>query len=218
MPLQTRNALQRLSLEPLRVQQFMDVLYQRWLRGSILCRADAPAAGELVLDALRGSVAALRMRVLETRVDLRPGVPFRLASKAGRELSFDAPMEKAFLATLAQAAPAPVSYASARATADKLVAQANLASGANDEQLCSMLHELFLIDGVDLLLAGDGSWLQTRQPGAPSPLMRYQAAHALPLANRWHEPITLTGRGAQALIEATGVQPEPALAQAGLLV
>ena len=47
-------------------------------------------------------------------------------------------------------------------------------------------------------------WLGKSAQPSLSPLMRYQAENNLPLTNRWHEPVTLTPEGKNALIDPAG--------------
>jgi hypothetical protein len=48
--------------------------------------------------------------------------------------------------------------------------------------------------------------------------MRHQAAHDLPLMNRWHEPVALTPEGKRTLIDPSARADDATLERAGLLV
>ena len=80
-----------------------------------------------------------------------------------------------------------------------------------------MVVRMFGLDLLDLVLAGDGAWLHGGEPPAPSALMRYQAGHDPTVANRWHEPTSLTGDGARSLTDPTFPVNQAALRQAGLV-
>jgi SAM-dependent methyltransferase len=216
VPAPIRDALGELDLDFLRAQQFMDVLYQRWLRSTLLCRA-APAR-ELNPHVVRDCAIGLRLRPADGRVNLQPGVPMRMLGPNELTLDFDTSATKAFLAALAQAGTVRVAFPEVVENANRFLRQVGLPEIADDSALLAEVCRLFAVDAVDLVLTGNGAWLRTAEGAAPSPLMRYQAGENLPLANRWHEFIDLTAEGRRSLADPAQTPGEAALQQAGLLV
>jgi SAM-dependent methyltransferase len=216
-PAPMRAALAGLDLDFMRVQQFMDVMFQRLLRNSLLCRAvpspDRVAHPMVIKDCALG----LRMRPVESRVNLGPGAAMRMTGRNELSLEFDQPAEKAMLSALAQTAPARAVFWEAFDMANRLLRQAGLPPINPASDLCGPLFRLFTLDALDLALIGDGEWLQTGQPPAPSALMRYQAQRGSPVVNRWHEPVDLTPGGRQYIADPSHHPQEGAL-RAGLLV
>jgi SAM-dependent methyltransferase len=219
-PAPMRAALAGLDLDFMRVQQFMDVIFQRFLRNSLLCRAEPPPTRTANPMALKDCVLGLRLRPVESRVNLGPGAAMRMTGPNELSLEFDQPAEKAMLSALAQAAPARAPYWMAFDAANRLLLQAGLPPIDPATDLCGALFRLFTLDALDVGLIGDGEWLKTAQPPAPSALMRYQAQKGSTVVNRWHEPVDLTPGGRQYLTEAPepSLQPQEGALRAGLLV
>ncbi len=102
-----------------------------------------------------------------------------------------APAHKAFFAALCEVAPARVPFAAALARARYLLREGGSGETLPAQPLAEGLARLFAADQCDLLLAGDGAWLDLAPEPAPSALMRYQARTGHRVTNRWHEPVTL---------------------------
>ena len=215
-PTPMREALAKLEPEFLETQQWMDVIFQRWLRNSLLCRIPLPRERIIDQAAVRDCALGLRLRSADP-IDLAPGVPMRFHSLHDVTLSFSRPDEKALLTVLVDAAPARISFAEATERANQRLAAARLPPAWNFAHVSALIYRLFALDALDLVLAGNGEWLKPRTPAAPSPLMRYQVAQGLPLTNRWHEQVAVTPEGARALSDEGSAVDEAVLAQAGLL-
>ena len=216
VPAPIRDALGELDLDFLRAQQFMDVLYQRWIRSTLLCRAEPARTPQP--QVIRECAIGLRLRPADGRVNLQPGVPMRMLGPNDIALDFDTSETKAFLSALAQAGTVRVAFPDAVENANRFLRQVGLPEIADDSALLAEVCRLFAVDAADLVLTGDGSWLRTAARAEPSPLMRYQARENFPLANRWHEIIDLTPEGRTALADPAQTPAEAALQQAGLLV
>jgi SAM-dependent methyltransferase len=217
VPAPMRSALAELNLDFFHVQQFMDVLFQRWLRSSLLVRSE-PATRTADPIALRECALGLRWEIEGGRVDLAPGVPLRLTGPNGVALDFHRPLEKAFLAGLVEAWPDRVAFSDALERAHQLLQRVALPTPDDDGNLRRELQRLFSIDGLDVLFIGQGQWLRTGPAPAPSRLMRYQACGGFALTNRWHEQIELRPEGRVVLADPAPPQNEFALRQAGLLI
>ena len=217
VPAPMRAALVELDLDFLRTQQFMDVLFQRWLRSSLLVRGE-PTTRSPNPDAIRECALGLRWRFADGKVDLAPGAPLRLTGPNAVTLDFHRPLEKALLAGLIEAAPARVPFSDALERAHQLLQRVALPAPGDDAALHEALLRLFSIDALDLVLTGEGQWLRTNTPPTPSTLMRHQARGGFALTNRWHEQIDLTPEGRRALADPAQAVNESALRQAGLLV
>ena len=216
VPASVRAALADLDPDFLRAQQFMDVLYQRWLRSSLLCRAEPARTPQPHL--VRDCAIGLRLRPADGKIDLRPGVSMRMLGPNSLTLDFDHAETKAFLAALAQAGTVRVPFPEAVENANRFLRQVALPEIADDTALCAEVCRLFAVDAVDLLLSGDGALFRTSESAAPSPLMRWQARENFPLTNRWHELLDLTPEGRAILADPAQTPGEAALQQAGLLV
>jgi SAM-dependent methyltransferase len=216
-PAPMRAALAGLDLDFMRVQQFMDVIFQRLLRNSLLCRGEPSPDRSANPMALKDCALGLRMRPVESRVNLGPGAAMRLTGPNDLSLEFDQPAEKAMLSALAQAAPARTPFWQAYEAANRLLQQAGLPSIDPAANLCGPLFRLFTLDALDLALMGDGDWLNTANPPAPSALMRYQAQKGAIVVNRWHEPVDLTPEGRQYFTDPS-LHPQEGALRAGLLV
>ena len=215
VPAPVRAELAALKLDFLREQQFMDVLYQRWLRSTLLVRAEP--ARTVRTAVVRECAIGLRLRAADGRVDLKPGVTMRMLGPNGITLDFTAPEVKALLAGLAQTGTQRVAFPEAVENANRFLRQVALPEIVDDSALCAEICRLFSMDAVDLMLTGDGAWLRNGEPAGPSALMRYQAAQNLALANRWHEFLDLTPEGRRALADPANPPSPAALQQAGLL-
>ena len=217
VPAPIRDALAELDPDFLRAQQFMDVLFQRWLRSSLLCLSSPPATRTPDPQRIRDCAIGLRLRPASSSVNLQAGVPLRMLGPNDIALDFYQPDLKAFLAALAQAAPARIPFPEALENANRFLRQVGLPSIDDDAAICEETCRLFALDALDLVLAGDGDWLRPGTPAAPSVLMRHQARCDFPLANRWHELIDLTPEGRCGLADPSQPIHEPALYQASLL-
>ena len=218
MPATMQSALAPLQLDFFRTQQFMDVLFQRWLRNSLLGRA--PVAPERTTRAgvIADCALGLRMTVDAASVSLAPGISMQFTGIHGLVLEAREPVEKAVLTVLATSFPERLPFPRLCAMANQSLAEWGLPCVQDFSALHEFLHRLFALDVLDVLLCGDGEWLRTDAKPSPSALMRHQAGHDLPLSNRWHEPVALTHEGKCALIDPS-VQPDTAaLGRAGLLV
>ncbi len=218
LPAEVRSEFVALNLDFLGAQQFMDVVYHRSMRNSLLCRGSQSGRRAIDVRVIGDCAAALRMRIVSETVDLSPGVPLRLESSEGMVLEIAQPAEKAMAVVLAHAAPERVPFGKASRAASDLLARANLPSEMSDPSAqAALLYRLFSLDAVDLVLMGHGDWLRTAEPAAPSPLMRYQAAADFLVANRWHEPIRIAGDERERLVDVGCVGNLEARRHAGLL-
>ncbi len=218
LPATMPSSLAPLRLDFARTQQFMDVLFQRWLRNSLLSRA--PIAHE---RAIRASVIAdcalgLRMSVDAGSINLAPGFPMQFTGIHGIVLEAREPVEKAVLTVLANSFPERLPFPTLCAMANQSLAEWGQPCVSDFSALHEFLHRLFALDALDVMLCGDGAWLRKSAPPSLSLLMRHQAENDLPLTNRWHEPVALTPEGKRALVDPSVRPDETLLARAGLLV
>ena len=217
VPAPMRAALAPLQLDFARQQQFMDVLFQRWLRDSLLSRAPIAPERNVRASVLADCALGLRMTADAGAHSLAPGQTMRFTGTHGLVIEVRDSVEKAVLSLLAAAFPSRLPFPSLCAKANQSLAEGGLPCIADFTALHDFLHRLFALDVLDVVLCGDGDWLATRaQPGL-SALMRHQAANDLPLTNRWHEPVALTEQGKRALIDPSARPDAESLMRAGLL-
>lgn len=216
VPEPMRAPLAALELDFVRQQQFMDVLFPRVLRNTLLCRADAQPRREVDASVIAQCAVGLRLRPAESRVDLRAGVPMRWLGANDLALDFSRPGEKALLAVLAQSAPSRVAFSQALEATNAMLTRIGLPP-ADAAEMCALLFRIFALDGLDLMALGEGVWLLTRQPPAASELMRFQARTGRAVVNRWHEIVSVTAEGRAWLSDPASV-PNDGAARAGFLV
>ena len=217
VPEAMRTPLEKLSLGFTEQQQYMDVIFQRWLRNSLICRADQSVQRIPDPGVLRDCALGLRLQAVETRLNLAPGATMRLVDASHHAIDFHQSSEKALLAVLSQSIPARIPFANVIGAANRLLAQVNLPAIEDTAETCGFLLRLFTLDALDLVLIGDGDWLRTSNPPAPSALMRYQSRNGLPVINRWHEPVAVSGDGLSWLTD-DATEPNEGAFRAGLLV
>ncbi len=218
LPAAMQSALAPLHADFMRTQQFMDVLFQRWLRNSLLSRAPVSAERAVRAGVMADGALGLRMKVDAGAIDFTAGTPMQFTGVHGLVLEAREPVEKAVLTVLATAFPERLTFPSLCSMANQSLTEWGLPCIADFSALHEFLHRLFALDALDVMLCGDGEWLRkSSQPGL-SALMRFQVQHDLPLTNRWHEPIALTPDGKRALIDPAARSDAAALAAAGLLI
>jgi trans-aconitate methyltransferase len=218
VPAAMRDALSPIQPDFVRTQQFMDVLFQRWLRNSLVSRTPVAADRTVRTATLADCALGLRMTVDVSTVNLTPGRPMRFSGVHGLQIETHGSLEKAMLTVLANSFPARLPFPAVCAMANHALAEFGLPVARDFSMLHDFLHRLLAIDALDAMLSGGGEWLANSARPALSPLMRYQAEHDLPLTNRWHEPIALTPAGKRALIDPAAAVNDAALMRAGLLV
>ncbi len=218
LPAPMQAALTHLQPDFARTQQFMDVLFQRWLRNSLLTRAPIASERSIRPSMLADCAFGLRMTAEPGAHNLYPGNAMRFTGTHGLVLEARESVEKATLSLLADAFPSRLPFPALCAKVNQSLAEAGLPSIVDFSALHDFLHRLFALDVLDVVLTGRGEWLGTGKHPSLSPLMRYQATHDFPLTNRWHEPVALTAEGKRALLDPS-VRPDlSALQRAGLLV
>jgi len=217
LPATMRAALAALGSDFVRRQQYMDVLFQRWLRNSLLCRtpiADRTVRAGVLADCALG----LRMTVDAGGIDLTAGHVMRFEGVHGLVIEAREPVEKAVLTVIANSFPDRLPFPALCAMANQSLAEGGLRCIRHFVALHEFLHRLFALDALDVMLCGDGEWLKRGAKPGLSGLMRYQVEHDLPLTNRWHEPVTLTPEGKRALVDPVSRPDDVTLSRAGLLV
>jgi SAM-dependent methyltransferase len=218
LPVEARGALAELDVDFFRGQQLLDLLGNRQYRASLLTRAGAPPACEPDPAVITECAVGFHLRAVDNKIDLGPGVPLRLLGRHDFLLSVEKPAQKAFFAALCEAFPQRIAFSQAVARAVELLQQHGLPAELDSAPLAIGLVKLFTIDQCDLLLAGDGSWLRLSPRSAPSPLMRHQAQHGLPVTSRWHEIVELTDEDRRWVAGVGHSSREAALVKSGLAV
>lgn len=218
LPATMQSALAPLQLDFVRTQQFMDVLFQRWVRNSLLSRAPVAPDRAIRPGVMTDCALGLRMTVDAGSINLTPGHPMQFAGIHGLVLEAREPVEKAALTVLASSFPERLTFPALCAMLNQSLAGWGLPCVSDFSALHEFLHRLFALDALDVMLCGDAEWLRKTAKPSLSTVMRYQAENDLPLTNRWHEPVALTPEGKRALIDSSFPPDETAMALAGLLV
>src|SRR4030095_2218485 len=139
VPESMRAPLEKLGPNLLQQQQFMDVIFQRWVRNRLLCREKASLQRVPNSRVVRECALGLRLHPVEARVNLAPGTAMRLADSNHQAMDFHLPAEKALLAVLSQAIPARIPFAKAVGAANSLLAQVKLPAGEDTSGTCACL-------------------------------------------------------------------------------
>jgi SAM-dependent methyltransferase len=218
LPLPARQALADLNLDFTRGQQFLDLLGNRRFRNSLLIRGVPPESRTPDASVIPECAVGLHLRPAEARIDLSSATPLRLVGRHDFQLSVSAVGQKAFFAALCEAAPARIPFRNALARAADLLCQAGNPALLEAEPLAVGVAKLFAIDQCDLLLAGEGTWLNVSPAPAPSALMRHQARSGFHVANRWHEDVELSAANRRWVAGEAPATNEAALIKTGLAV
>lgn len=187
---EARLPLTELILDPLREQQYLDLLGNRRFRASLLCRETLSHPRVVDPQTVRGCAIGTRLHLERPEVDLRPGYPMQVVGGHGVKFIVSDPVQKAFLAILIGRAPERILFAEALADAVAALAQSGISPVVDEMVLMHAVARLFSIDQVDLLLVGESDWLSP-DVSAPSTLMRHQARADLAVVNLWHENVEL---------------------------
>ncbi len=215
LPATAREALGGLELDFLRSQQMLDLLGGRKFRNSLLVRTPPPTRSTHA-TAIADCAVILHLWPVDGRIELRSAAPLRLSGRHDFQISVENPMQKAFLAALCEARPGPLAFREALARAAELLRASGHPDALDAAALAAGLLRLFTLDQCDLLLAGEGSWLHATLPPTPSPLMRHQASHDLPVVNRWHHVVDLSPDDRRWVAGEAASANESALVRSGL--
>ena len=216
LPATAREALAGLDLDFLRSQQMLDLIGGRKFRNSLLVRTPPKirtANPEAIADCAVGS----HLWPEGGRIDLASALPLRLAGRRDFQLAVEKPARKAFFAALCEARPGPLAFRAALDRAEELLRASAQPEVVEPAPLLAGLLRLFTLDQCDLLLAGDAGWLHAAVPPSPSPLMRYQARHDLPVVNRWHHVVDLSPEDRRWVAGEAASDHESALIRSGLV-
>jgi hypothetical protein len=98
------------------------------------------------------------------------------------------------------------------------LSQSGFRVGPEAGPLAQGVAKLFAIDQCDLLLPGEGAWLNAAPTPVPTALMRYQARAGLSVTNRWHENVELSADERRWVAGEGAIANESALIRTGLAV
>jgi methyltransferase-like protein/SAM-dependent methyltransferase len=187
---ETENELAVLTPNLIKREQYRDVLRNRSMRQTLLCRADAPLSPTMPADTLTGMYLSAAIRP-ESPVDLRSGEPSKFTTAAGLTVTTPLPLAKAALLVLGERFPAYVpTPALIEAAIERVQALGGQTSGPRDiSRLQDNLMQCVLGNAVELHSnpAPFATTVSERPLG--SPLARWQAPRSDVLTNRRHEAI-----------------------------
>src|SRR5205085_10154489 len=147
------------------------VLFQRWLRNSLLSRAPVAPQRASRAGVIADCAFGLRMTVDEGSISLTPGYPVRFTGIHGLVLEAREPVEKAVLTVLAGSFPERLPFPTLCAMANQSLAEWGLPCVSDFSTLHEFLHRLFALDALDVMLCGDGEWLKMNATPGLSALM-----------------------------------------------
>jgi hypothetical protein len=217
LPSGVRAPFDTLRLDFLRQQGLLDLLGYRRFRSSLLVAGEARPFQAPDSAVIRECAIGFRMWPADDRVDLAPGSALRLIGSKGFQIGVEKPGQKAFFAALCEAAPARTPFTAAIRRAEELIQEAGLSEPIDEAFLTKGVLKLFTADQCDLVLSHESQWIRESPPAGSPGLMTYQAAHDLPVVNRWHETVELTDTQRRFLAGEQLHVDEEALRKTGLL-
>jgi methyltransferase-like protein len=182
---QHRKTLEQLP-DQIHVEQYMDFIRNRVFRRTFLCHAEENLDRKATPDRLKGMKASAVVRPLAAQPDVASSEMEQFHAEEGIHLSTGAPLVKAVLTVLADAAPRPLSLEElADGVQQRLKTETPVAGVPESVLQCYFSGFLDLHRDVPAVTAD-----VSERPVA-SPLARVLAVKDRPLPNVWHRYVQL---------------------------
>jgi len=183
--------LHALTRDPILQEHFRDIVRNRSLRQTMLCRADAPRQPLPPLELMRYISLEAKLKPESTPVDLRSNHPAHFQTPHGGQLSTSAPLIKAALLELSVLSPNWIDFATLAAHARARV-PADIAIGSDElPRLADNLVQCCLAGFIDPHAELAPFTTQVEECPRTSRLARWQAAQGDIATNRKHEAVRL---------------------------
>ncbi len=212
----TELALGRIASDPLRQEQYRDVLHNRRFRQTLVCHAGIELATNLMPEHLEGFFLAAQLKPDDPKAPLRSGTLQRFTGISGLSVSAAVPLVQAALLHLSEIWPAYVTFEDLVAAACQRLNAAGVTSIGEPER--ERLRQN-LVDGavrgvIEVHAQAAPFVSQVSQRPAASPFARWQAAEGEPPTNRRHEAVWLENIDAQVLSLLDGSRDQSQLLDA----
>ncbi len=190
-------------------EQYLDFLYSRSLRATLLCHAETPLAGEIVPAAVRAlwivsDAKPLASSVGDVRIDGAPTI----FKGADCTLSVATPVAKAALIELAIAAPRPIRFAMLVERVHKRLESVSI-DVAVERELIDLAIEWFATRLIELTAFSPAVATEVDERPCASDLAREQARRGWGVTNLFHRRIHLDGEVADPCAALFGRHARP---------
>jgi hypothetical protein len=189
---ESEQRLAAITSDAVEKEQYRDIVRNRAIRQTLLCREDLALARSPCIEMLEGMFLASRLSPENPQVDLQAGQVERFAAAGGLRISTGVPLVKAALLHLGSIWP---DYASLRELTAAAVARLGDSSRPAAAGEISRLHDSLLQccagDIVELHGAGAPFAAAVSRKPTASPLARWQAERGDVATNRRHEAVRL---------------------------
>jgi SAM-dependent methyltransferase len=188
---ETENELAILTPDLIKREQYRDILRNRSMRQTLLCRADAPLSPTMPADALTSMHLAAAIRPESNVVDLRSPEPTKFTTASGLTVGTPLPLAKAALLLLGERWPAYVPTPELIAAAAQRVQEVGAQTpGPRDlGRLQDNLMQCALGNVIELHSNPASFTVNVSERPLGSPLARWQAPRSDVLTNRRHEAV-----------------------------
>jgi methyltransferase-like protein len=198
-PAEFTDTLQQVAQTELEIEQFMDFLYSRSFRQTLLCHQEISLnQGEVSLEQWTDLFVASAVKVIEeNKVDIFSTEMAKFRGPLGTTLATDQPLHKAALLYLAEVWPRPMLFKEllqvARSRLNSDLAQMKGAADSEREarMLGSMLLKGYAVGAVELYAHRPPFVSEVSTYPVVSALARQQAQHTRHVTNQCHKMITL---------------------------
>jgi methyltransferase-like protein len=197
LPAQFVRSIGALAKTPVELEQFMDFLYMRSFRQTLLCQAGLPLNHQPGPESLKALIIASPAKPVTAEFDLHSAEEVRFRSEIGASLTTAQPLNKAAMLHLAEIWPQGISF-------DRLLTIArsrlnptaslvyNTASLAREtETLGSFLLKGYALNLIELRAYAPHFTLEINEYPVASALARLQAREDRQVTNQCHEIVTL---------------------------
>jgi methyltransferase-like protein/cyclopropane fatty-acyl-phospholipid synthase-like methyltransferase len=213
VPPEVEAALGRWSADPLRQEQYLDFLYNRTFRQSLLCHDRLAPERRPSADRVPAFRVTTRARPVSARPEVSSTAAEEFRTDKGREITTNIPLVKAALVALFEAWPRSLAF-------DDLVAASRqrLGPGAAGDDAAGVLAEallqLYLASLVALHVRAPEFVLEPGERPLASPLARHQAATGTRVTSRLHAHMEVQGLDREVLRCLDGTRDRAAVLDA----
>lgn len=197
LPAQLSRSLREMAKTDLEVEQFMDFLYMRAFRQTLLCHQDVSLNRDIKLDNLARLHVASPARPVADEPDIHAAEEEKFRSPIGTTIATSQPLNKAALLYLTEVWPQPVPFdrllaaARARLNPDASPVYSAAALTRDAQQLGDLLLKGYALNLVELHAYTPHFTLEISESPVVSALARFQAQDGQQVTNQRHEIITL---------------------------
>ncbi len=197
LPLQLAQSLQEMAGSRVELEQFMDFLYVRAFRQSLLCHQEIELRHNIEPKSLADLFIASSAQPVAEQPDIHSPANMGFRSSIGTTLSTGQPLNKAALLCLAEIWPQAVSFnrllavARARLNLDAPPVYSATAQARDVETLASVLLKGYALSMVEFHTYSPNFTLESSDYPIASDLVRFEARQGNKVTNQRHEPVIM---------------------------